>query len=204
MNHTMTAITQASKILGTQDPKEILEYLTHGDHEELNRALLARKIGEFDTDKFNIGIDSMKASMNTEIQNKKKNQKSKTTMTTDEKDVVSRFLQFGGMMPASQEESELNTNLEMMNQQLIDTPVEQRGELMQQIRDTTEQLERVQQKMNKKKQSSHWEKDANRTHTIFSGHRKTIAEVARDVILPKYLEHDPDDVAALNLLNVLQ
>lgn len=50
------------------------------------------------------------------------------------------------MMPASQEESELNTNLDMMNQQLIDTPVEQRGELMQQIRDTTEQLERVQQK----------------------------------------------------------
>lgn len=50
------------------------------------------------------------------------------------------------MMPASQEESELNTNLEMMNQQLVDTPVEQRGELMQQIRDTTEQLERVQQK----------------------------------------------------------
>ena len=192
MNHTMTAITQASKILGTQDPKEILEYLTHGDHEELNRALLGREIGEFDTNKFNIGIDSMKASMNTEIQNKKKNQKSKTTMTTDEKDVVSRFLQFGGMMPASQEESELNTNLEMMNQQLIDTPVEQRGELMQQIRDTTEQLERVQQKMNKKKQSSHWEKDANRTHTIFSGHRKTIAEVARDVILPKYLEHDPN------------
>ena len=205
MNHTMTAITQASKILGTQNPKEILEYLMHGKnpfpmavdhpegkHPELNDALLARKLGEFDIDKFNSGINSMKDSMNTEIENKKKNQKSKTIMTTDEKDVVSRFLQFGGMMPASQEESELNTNLDMMNQQLIDTPVEQRGELMQQIRDTTEQLERVQQKMNKKSSSSHWEKDAARTHTIFSGHRKTIAEVARDVILPKYLEHDPN------------
>jgi hypothetical protein len=94
---SQTAITQASKILGTQNPQEILDYLIHGEnHDELNRAMLARGLGELDEAQLKAGIDSMMGVMTEELQAKKKTQKTKTTLAADEKDAVSRLLQFGG------------------------------------------------------------------------------------------------------------
>ena len=148
MNHAMTAITQASKILGTQDPKEILEYLMHGrntlpmapgvvtdKHPELNTALLGRGLGEFDEKKLLSSLQTMTETMTEELQAKKKTQKTKTTMAADEKDAVSRLLQFGRMLPASQKESELTTMLEELNQELTEkqttgAPIEELQPLM--------------------------------------------------------------------------
>ena len=198
LNHGMTAITQASKILGTQNPQEILDYLIHGEnHDELNRAMLARGLGELDEAQLKAGIDSMMGVMTEELQAKKKTQKTKTTLAADEKDAVSRLLQFGGMLPASQQESELTTMLEEMNQELAEkqttgAPIEELSSLMNEINDTTRQLERAQQSAQKKSKNTMWKLDADRTQQLFGGHRQTIAEVARNVLLPKYLEHDPD------------
>jgi len=210
MNHAMTAITQASKILGTQDPKEILEYLMHGKntlpmapgvaaekHPELNTALLGRGLGEFDEKKLLSSLQSMTETMTEEMQAKRKTQKTKTSMAADEKDAVSRFLQFGGMLPASQKESEFTTTLEELNQELkfkraAGAPIEELQPLMAEINDTTQQLEKVQQSTQKKSKNTMWKLDATRMEQLFGGHRQTITEVARDVLLPKYLEHDPD------------
>ena len=198
LNHGVTAITQASKILGTQDPKEILDYLIHGEnHDELNRAMLARELGELDENKLKESISSMTKIMTEELQAKKKTQKTKTTMVADEKDAVSRLLQFGGMLPASQQESELTTMLEELNQELnlkreAGAPIEELQPLMTEINDTTQQLERAQRIAQKQSKSTMWKLDAARMEQLFGGHRQTIAEVARDVLLPKYLEHDPD------------
>lgn len=197
LNHGMTAITQASKILGTQNPQEILDYLIHGEnHDELNRAMLARGLGELNEKQLKAGIDSMMGVMTEELQAKKKTQKTKTTMTADEKDAVSRLLQFGGMLPASQQESELTTMLEELNQELADkregnAPIDELQSLTNEIDDTTQKLEGLQRQA-QRKGSTMWKLDAARMEQLFGGHRQTIAEVARDVILPKYLEHDPD------------
>ena len=170
-----------------------MDYLIHGEnHDELNRAMLARGLGELDEAQLKAGIDSMMGVMTEELQAKKKTQKTKTTMAADEKDAVSRLLQFGGMLPASQQESELTTMLEELNQELAEkqttgAPIEELSSLMNEINDTTQQLERAQQGAQKKGKSTMWKLDADRTEQLFGGHRQTIAEVARDVLLPKYL-----------------
>lgn len=198
MNHALTAITHASKILGTQNPKAILDYLHNEEnHDELNKILLDRQLGEFDKSKLNDGLDTVVGNMNQEIQTAKKNQKTKTTMAAGEADAVARFLQFGGMLPASQKEDELLEQVEMLNQRLIEEQVagtspEELLPMKEQLQQATQQLEQLQEKATVKKPTTHWEKDQNRLEQLHKGHRQTIAQVARDIILPKYLEHDPN------------
>ena len=198
LNHAMTAVTQASKILGTENPKEILEFLMNGEnHDELNQALLARQLGELDKTKLGDGIDTVMGNITSELKEAKKNQKTKTTIHADEKDAVSRLLQFGGMMPASQEEESLNARLESLNESMMEAEntgasFEELRSYVQEINATTQELEKVQRRAQKSKASGHWKKDAGRLETLLDSHRQTIAEVARDVLLPKFLEHDPD------------
>jgi len=208
LNHGLAAVNQVSKIIGSKDPKAILQFLSDKEnHDELNRTMLARNLGEFDDEKFDDSINMLIGSpaskdnptptgMHAEIAQKTKNQKNKTTIVPSETDAVTRMLQFGGDMPASQKENELITELTELNQLFANaqTPQE-RLSLREELMVKESELAKIQQRIadnTNKKQSGHWEKDANRTHQLMSGHRMTVAQVARDIILPKYLEHDPD------------
>jgi len=208
LNHGLAAVNQVSKIIGSKDPKAILQFLSDKEnHDELNRVMLARGLGEFDDNKFDDSINMLIGSpatkdnptptgMHAEIAQKTKNQKNKTTIIPSETDAVTRMLQFGGDMPASQKENELITELTELNQLFANaqTPQE-RLSLREELMVKESELAKIQQRIadnTNKKQSGHWEKDANRTHQLMSGHRMTVAQVARDIILPKYLEHDPD------------
>lgn len=198
LNHAMTAITQASKVLGTENPSTILEFLMHGEnHDKINQAMLDRQLGELDKDKLNDGINTVMSNITTEIQNAKKNQKTKTTIHADEKDAVQRLLQFGGMMPSSQKEDEINQRLESLNESMMEAqatnaPFEEIQSYNEQIKAATEELDKLQSHLQTSKGSNHWKKDAGRMETLMGSHRQTVAEVARDVLLPKFLEHDPD------------
>jgi len=194
LNHGLSAVTQASKILGTTNPKAVLDYLLDGDnHEELNRAMMGRGLGEFDKSKLKDSISTIMGTIDDEIKTKKKNQKHKTTIASSESDAIQRMLQFGGDLPASQKENELMTELTELNQSFASSQnPEERMSLQQEIMGKENELADIQSKISAKKPTSHWEKDANRTHSLMTGHRQTIAQVARDIILPKYLEHDPD------------
>ena len=208
LNHGLAAVNQVSKIIGSKNPKAILEFLSDKEnHDELNRAMLARNLGEFDDDKLNESISMLIGSpaskdnptstgMHAEIAQKTKNQKNKTTVVPSETDAITRMLQFGGDLPASQKENELITELTEMNQLFANaqTPQE-KFSLREEMMGKEKELAIIQQRIadnTNKKQSSHWEKDANRTQQLMSGHRMTVAQVAREIILPKYLEHDPD------------
>ena len=208
LNHGLAAVNQAAKIIGSKNPKEILEFLSNKEnHDELNRVMLARNLGEFDDDKLNDSISMLIGSpmskdnptptgMHAEIAQKTMNQKNKTTLVPSETDAVTRMLQFGGDLPASQKENELTTELTELNQLFANaqTPQE-RNALKEEMMGKENELAKIQQKIAdnaNNKQSNHWEKDANRTQQLMSGHRMTVAQVARNIILPKYLEHDPD------------
>jgi len=198
MNHALAAITHASKILDTQNPKEILAYLNgEENHDELNSVMLNRNLGEFDKNKLNEALGRLIGEMNQEIQSAKANQKSKTTMAAGEADAVARFLQFGGMLPASQKEEDMADYVDSLNQRLM--TMQQTGASLEEIlpvRDELQQmsaqLEQLQARAAVRKPTTHWEKDQGRFEQLVKGHRQTIAQVARDIILPKYLEHDPN------------
>jgi hypothetical protein len=198
LNHTVMAVTNASKILGTQNPKDILDYLHNEEnHDKLNEVLLDKNLGEFDKTKLNNGLNGMIGSLDAEIKEKKKNQKTKTVMAANEEDAVSRILQFGNMYPASQKEDELleqvdSLNERLMEEQIAGTPPEELIPMREQLQQATQQLEQLQAQATVKKPTTHWEKDQNRLEQVTKGHRQTIAQVARDIILPKYLEHDPN------------
>lgn len=198
LNHAMTAISQASKILGTESPKAILNYLMNDENnDKINQAMLDRNLGELDKEKLRMGIQTVMGNITNEIEEAKKNQKTKTTIHADEKDAVSRLLQFGGMLPSSQKEEEINERLENLNESLMEAqatnaPIEEIQSYGEQIKSATEELDKIQRSAQKFKISNHWKKDAGRMETLMGSHRQTVAEVARDVLLPKFLEHDPD------------
>jgi len=193
LNHAVAAITQASKILGTKNPQAILDYLyQEEDKDDLNQRLKARELGNLNHDKLTEGINIVMGDLNDQIKASKTKQKTKTSTVAGEKDAVSQILQFGGNILASQDEIQLLNELEELNQEFAFAKPEEREQLMGEIQQKENELGKIQQSIGSKSKSSNWKIDASRTEQLFGGHRNTVAEVARDIILPKYLEHDPD------------
>ena len=89
-----------------------------------------------------------------------------------------------------------NDEIDKINEQLTGaedpTTVEM---LREQLAEKSQQLQQIQQRSMTKvmgKPSSHWQIDADYLNNVASSHRKLVAEVARDKIVPAMLEADPN------------
>jgi len=189
-------ITSTAKMLQTTNPNQIMTYLSGGDYEDLKDHMGYGQFDNLDMSSLESFFPSMMNILNEENKKSKEKQKSKSQYKASVTDAIAAALQFGGALPAMEKEEAINDELEdlygvLNNPELVG---EQRQQVLSSVKELEQQLAVEQNKATKAVLgggSTHYEIMQNHLDTIFKGHRNLVAQVARDVIMPKFLEADP-------------
>jgi len=193
LNSGLRIINAIAKLENTNNPSKILRFLENDEKLlELKNTLGYSVSDELPIKSVYSAIDSLANTMK-----ERGDAKNPTRL-----DSISHMLGFGGAMPMFEEETKLNDEIDKINEQLTGaedpTTVEM---LREQLAEKSQQLQQVQQRSMTKvmgKPSSYWQINADYLNDVASSHRKLVAEVARDKIVPAMLEADPNAFDASN------
>ena len=197
-------INSIGDILNTNSPSKIVDFLNNTiqtDNNE-NYSALKNRLGFGEKDELNVNqvvnwFQNFKDNLHEKRveESKSKNQKATTKITTSDTLAMNHLLSLGGMLPAREEENKLRESVEQLNERLTEEGLSPEGMLSirEELADKQNQLTQLENKAKQSvsgKPSNHWKIAAQQTLDLLGAHRKLVAEVARDFIIPKYLEHD--------------
>ena len=190
-------VNTVAKILNTTNPKQILDYLEGDDHHELKSAIFDSQHSEINFDDLGNTFDDIIFNLNKENEQKRRNQKTKTTVKAGVHDAINRMIRLGGMLPSFEKETELTNYLDNLSQEFTGlTDPEEKEAIAIRISETERELAELQRKGMQKvlgsKANNFWKIEANTLHDLANSHRNLVAEVARDKIIPAMIEARPD------------
>lgn len=241
----LSVFNSISKIINSNSPKDVVEYLNNTDASKNNHNYMAikNKLGIGAHDNLNIeevktwfknyGSDYHKNKIKNAEEKNLKNYSSITSsdslrqsikeineklesgnlsiddikdlkselerdtskLLTTDAEVMEEVLSHGGMLPALQQEESVRETVEKINEELMNPnlSIDDVKSLRSELRSNSAKLIELQNKSKEKaigKGTNHWKIQANQTLELLKNHRRLVAEVARDHIIPKYLEHD--------------
>jgi len=201
-------ITNTARMLGTTSPAQIKQYLDEGDFSELKAHMNIPQSDEIDVQGVEQFINEMANVVHGEETSARTKAKKRIRSGPNPLKGLNAILHFGGSLPAMEREQEATDLAEkstaeyvqLLNQveDLRNTGREVPEQLERDLRESAERnrqhqvaLEReMSTSLRNLKSNKHYEKDENIREALMRSHRGLVAQVARDVIMPKMLEFD--------------